>query len=96
MPLKIDKIKNVKVLDATLSPAAVATATSAEQSFTVAGLGVNDIVLTVVKPTAQAGIGIVGFRISAADTLRITFNNHSTGSITPTASEVYKIVVLPQ
>lgn len=77
------------VMQATLSPAAVAANTSAEQTFTVTGLAVGDVVGTINKPTAQAGIGVVGCRVSAANTLAITFANFTAGSITPTASEVY-------
>lgn len=80
------------LLGATLSPAAVAANTSAEQTFTVTGLQVGDVV-NVNKPTAQAGIGVVGARVSAANTLAITFANFTAGSLTPTASEVYVINV---
>ena len=77
----------------TLSPASVANATSAEQTFTMTGLLTTDYVY-VNKPTAQAGLGIVGARVSAADTLAITFMNATAATITPTASEVYKVQVM--
>lgn len=78
----------------TLSPASVAINTTAEQTFAATGIGliVGDVVL-VQKPTAQAGLGIVGQRVSAADTLAITFANDTAGAITPTASEVYTVMV---
>jgi hypothetical protein len=78
------------VLRATLSPALVAANTSAQQTFTVPGLQLGDYV-NVNKPTAQAGLAIVGVRVSAADTLAITFGNFTASGITPTASEVYTI-----
>lgn len=77
-------------LSATLSPAIVAANTTAEQTFTVTGLAVGDVVM-VNKPTTQAGLGIVGARVSAANTLAITFSNNTAAGITPTASEVYAI-----
>ena len=80
------------IFNVTLSPASVANATSAEQTFTVTGLLTTDFV-TVQKPTAQAGLGIVGSRVSAADTLAITFMNSTAATITPTASQVYKVKV---
>lgn len=80
------------VVLATLSPAIVALNTTAEQTFTVKGLLTTDFVY-VNKPTAQAGLGICGARVSAADTLAITFNNNTAAGITPTASEVYKVLV---
>ena len=46
-----------------------------------------------MRVLTQAGLGIVGARVSAADTLAITFCNVPTGgNITPTASEVYQVV----
>jgi hypothetical protein len=81
------------LLGATLSPSAVSANTTAEQTFTVTGLQVGDVV-NVNKPTAQAGLGIVGARVSAANTLAITFSNNTAGSITPTASEVYVVNVV--
>lgn len=80
-------------LSVTLSPASVANATSAEQTFTMTGLLTTDFV-SVNKPTAQAGLGIVGTRVSAADTLAITFGNFTAATITPTASEVYVVHVV--
>lgn len=81
-------------LRATLPPAAVAAATSAEQTFTMTGLAVDDMVLSILKPTAQAGIGIVQVRVSAADTIAITFMNATAAAVTPTASQVYEAIVL--
>jgi len=80
------------VISVTLSPASVAINTTAEQTFTVNGLLAGDFV-TCNKPTAQAGLGIVGCRVSAANTLAITFSNNTGSSITPTAAQVYKILV---
>lgn len=80
------------LLGVTLSPALVALNTSAEQTFTVNGLLVGDFVL-VQKPTSQAGLGIVGARVSAANTLAITFMNNTGSNIQPTASELYLINV---
>lgn len=80
------------VIKATLSPALIVLNTTAEQTFTVNGLLTGDFV-QVNKPTAQAGLGIVGQRVTAANTLGITFSNNTGSSITPTASEVYVIKV---
>lgn len=82
------------VMKATLSPAQVAANTTAEQTFTVPGLRLtSDMIVGVSKPTAQAGLGIVGFRVTANDTLGITFSNNTGAGITPTASQVYLIQV---
>ncbi|MCR4339645.1 MAG: hypothetical protein NUW01_07135 [Gemmatimonadaceae bacterium] len=85
----------------TLSPAAVAPGT-AEQTFTVTGLTTDDLV-SVNKPTQQANLGIAGCRVSAADTLAITFINApgtaitsltAATSVTPTASEEYTVIAI--
>ena len=76
----------------TLSPVLVAANTTAEQTLTVTGLLVGDFV-NVIKPTAQAGLGIVNARVSAANTLAITFSNNTGSGITPTASEIYTIAI---
>lgn len=80
------------VLAVTLTPASVANATSAEQTFSVQGLLLGDHV-TVNKPTAQAGLGIAGQRVSANNVLAITFGNFTSATITPTAGEVYEVNV---
>lgn len=91
--VSLGNIANTFLLQATLSPAQVAAATTAEQTFTVNGLLTSDFV-EVQKPTSQAGIGICGVRVSAANTLAITFvNSTAATATTPTASEVYLIKV---
>src|SRR6266853_6109818 len=82
-------LPNVKLL--TISPAIVATITTAEQTFTLNGLAVGDFV-AVSKPTAQAGLGIAGARVTAANTLGITFVNPTAAGITPTATETYLVL----
>ena len=81
---------NVQLYSAALTPASVAANTTAEQTFTVTGLTNADKVLFVNKPSAQAGLGIVGMRVSAANTLAITYVNATAAAIVPTA-ETYLI-----
>ena len=80
------------VISVTLTPAAIVLNTTAEQTFTVNGLLAGDFV-SCNKPTAQAGLGIVGCRVSAANTLAITFSNNTGSSITPTAAQTYLVLV---
>ena len=80
---------------ATLTPAAVgATPAGSEQIFSVPGAVVGTFPI-VNKPTNQAGLGISNIRVTAADQVAITFLNNSSGSITPTAAEVYSFAFLP-
>ena len=75
---------------ATLTPAAVAANTTAEQTFAVTNVAVGDII-NVNKPTSQAGLGLAGVRVASAGNIGITFVNATAASITPTAAEVYQV-----
>ena len=92
MSYVLGNIPKQSVISVTLSPAAVSANTTAEQTFTVNGLLPGDMAV-VTKPTAQAGLGVVGSRVSAANTLAITFSNNTASPIVPTASEVYLVLV---
>lgn len=85
------QLKQLRLYSQSLSPVSVAANTTAEQTFTVTGLTTTDVV-QVNKPTAQAGLGIVGMRVSAANTLAITFSNNTGTPIVPTAAETYKVL----
>ncbi|MDE2439563.1 MAG: hypothetical protein KGP14_00960 [Betaproteobacteria bacterium] len=85
-------IASFGVASVTLSPAQVAANTTAEQTFTVPGLRTSDVIVEVSKPTQQAGLAIGGSRVSAANTMAVTFINATAGAITPTASETYQVV----
>lgn len=87
----LDAVNNEIIAFSLQSPAATANATTAEVAFTVTGLAVQDVILNVVKPTAQAGLFIGGMRVSAANSLGVTFGNATAATITPTASEVYGV-----
>jgi hypothetical protein len=77
---------------ASLTPAAVAANTCTEQTFTVTGIAASDIV-SVNKPTSQAGLGVAGARASATNTVGINYCNNTAASITPTA-ETYSFGVI--
>lgn len=73
----------------TYDPASIGAATTAAQNVTVPGLKVGDIVV-VQKPSLTAGVGIAGARVSAADTLTVTWVNATAGAVDP-ASETYTL-----
>lgn len=78
------ELTNIKVYSPSITPASVAAATIAEQTFTVTGLTTTDKV--IVNPPAIANAtGIAGARVSAADTLAIRFVNPTAGALVPTA-----------
>lgn len=63
----------------------VAINTTAEQALPVAGILATDVCIGVSKPTAQAGLGIVGQRVSSAGTISVTYVNDTGATITPTS-----------
>ena len=76
----------------TFDPASVAAATTAEQTVTIPGLQVGDIVFDASKPTNTAGIAVVNARVSAANTLALTFINATAAPVDP-PSETYTLFV---
>lgn len=80
------------VVDLVIDPASVATITTAQQTFTLAGLKVTDFVVAT-KPTLTAGLGVAGARVSAVDTLAITFVNPTAAAI-DAPSETWRILIL--
>lgn len=87
-------VKAIAVISVSLSPALVAQSTTAEQDVTVTGVLPGDYVF-VNKPTAQAGLGIVGARVKSANTVSLTFANvPAGGNITPTATESYVFLIV--
>lgn len=79
------------LLQVAVAPVSVGAATTAEQTFTVVGLQTTDAVI-VSKPSFQAGLSIATARVSALNTLAITYANPSAGAITP-ATETYQLFV---
>jgi hypothetical protein len=77
------------VIAVSIDVASVAANTTAEQSFTVAGL-TTDMFVAVNKPSANAGLGVCNARVSAANTLALTFNNNTGSPIDP-AAETYLV-----
>lgn len=87
----IEFFSRVDLLEASVAPSSVGATTTSEQTFTLTTLELNDIVIPI-KPTHQAGLGIVNARVTAADTVGITYMNTTGGAITPT-TETYKFLI---
>lgn len=85
-------LRRIDSYEVTWNPASVAANTTAEQTVTVAGLK-TDMVVMVNKPSLDAGLGIAGARVSAADTLAVTFINATGVAINP-GSEVYSLTAV--
>ncbi len=80
---------------ATITPASVGAATSAEQTFSLPNVKVNDLVF-INPPSTTAGTGVSGARITQADTVGITFSNSTAGSLTPAAGEYLFFIIRPE
>lgn len=83
-------LTQVRVYNQSINVASVAANTSAEQTFTVTGLTTADEIV-VNKPSLSAGLVIGNARVSAADTLALTFGNLTASPIDP-AAETYTIM----
>lgn len=89
-------VKQLNVVALPVAPVSVAANTTAEQSFTLAGLDPKANV-DINKPSFQAGLGIVNVRVipasgSTASQLAITYQNNTASPIVP-ATETYSVLV---
>ncbi len=74
------------VMSLQLTPVAVTASTSAEQTFTVPGLLPGDQVSAVQFQGAWTVlVDVVNCRVSGANTLAVSFQNNTGGSLTPPA-----------
>lgn len=86
-----DNIYRYDKYSVVFNPTSVSANTTSEQTVSITGVASNDFVM-VSKPTHTAGLGIVNVRVSAKDTVAITFMN-TTGSPIDPPSETYTIKV---
>lgn len=86
-------ILGMQVIQVTINLASVATITSAEETFAVPGLQTRDMVFVNIPSTLDNGLGIVGARVSAADTLALRVMN-TTGDAINAASATYTLLVV--
>jgi len=86
------KIPKVQQFSEALTPSAVGANSVSEQTFTVTGLTTSDVVI-VNHPPLVYGLSVVSCRVSAANTLAITYQNITGGSLTP-ASDTYTIIAI--
>jgi hypothetical protein len=75
-------IQSSFILTVSITPAATAATTTLEQTFTVPGLQVGDILTISPQFAISTLVTIENARVSAANTLAIAFNNSTAGSLT--------------
>lgn len=79
-----------------MNPGSIGANTAVELTFTMPGLLITDIVMTVVKPTLTVGLDIGNTRVSAANTVAITFQNSTASPIDPPLETYTFIVMRPE
>jgi len=84
---------DVRQIEVDIDVTSVPANTTSEQDITVTGVKAEDTVISVNKPSHSTGLGIVGYRVSADDTISITYMN-ATGSAIDPASEEYIVLLL--
>jgi len=84
-------ISQIRYYAPTLNPSNVPAASTSEQTFTVNGLTTDDTVI-VNKPSLTNGCGMIGARVSAANTLAISWVNVLGILGCDPPSEVYKVM----
>ncbi len=83
-----DLLTLTKTYSLVINPASVNASTTSEQTFTLNGIDMNDII-TINKPTHTEGFGIGNVRAAAGQVI-ITFFN-VTGSAIDAPSETYTL-----
>lgn len=80
-------------VDCGVTPTSALANTTTENAFVVTGLVATDICIGAQKPTFQAGMGLIGGRVTGANALNLLMTNPTAGNITPTASEIYEVLI---
>jgi hypothetical protein len=89
-------IDSTFILTISLTPVATASATTAEQTFTVPGLQLGDQISGITAQFAFSSlVDMVNYRVSAANTLSIAFSNSTAGSLTYPSGSFYVEVNRP-
>ncbi len=86
-------VVDLREIDVTWNPASLAANTHAEETVTVTGLMIGDIILAIIKPTFTQGFQVGQGRVSAEDALDIQVVN-GTGSASNPVSELYKVIYI--
>lgn len=82
-PVSLSRVVNLDV-------SSVPASSVQEESFTVNGLRKDQAIL-VIKPTRDAGLYLIESRVSAKDTLALTFYNPTGAAINPAAQDFHLI-----
>lgn len=84
------------LVSVSLTPTSVTNGVSAEQTFTVAGLQAGDEVNVSLNAAWTSLTTLVTSRVTAANTLGISFQNNTAGALTPPAGTYIIAVNRPE
>lgn len=88
------KVYHLKIYTLSATPIGVAAVTVAEETFTVTGLDATyDKIIAVNPPGVANKTGIAGARVSAANTIAISFINPGAATGTPKAGD-YTVIAI--
>jgi hypothetical protein len=76
----------------TISPGAISANSSQDVTVTMPGLAASDVILSVSYLTLAAGVDIGNARATAANTMKVTFQNSTASPVTP-ATATYTVCV---
>lgn len=79
------KLTQLRVIEASLTPASVGAATVAAQSVTVTGVTTSDNYVVLIKDPISTAVGCVGCTVASANTVSMRFVNPTAGGVVPTA-----------
>ena len=86
------------VFTITIDVASVAANISAEQTFTAPGVLLVDMVFVntpaIGTAALNAGLGVTGARVTAANTIGLRFTNSTAGALDPSAAIAYTVFVV--
>lgn len=89
-------VLGMQLVQVTIDLANVGAATSAEQTFTITGLQTRDLVFVNIPSSLNDGLGVVGARVSAADTLAVRVMNATAGGLNAASATFTVLVVRPE
>ena len=96
--LPVGNVIKSGVFSLSWGPKQIATSTAAEQTYTATGIGLltTDFVWVAYQGTSNTGWSIGNARVSANDTLSVTFVNPGIAAVSPTTASFTVLVVRVQ
>lgn len=91
-------VQAIGVFNININVASVAANISAEQTFTAPGVLPGDLVFVntpgIGTALLNAGLGVTGARVTAANTIGLRFSNNTAGALDPSAAVDYGVFVV--